>query len=268
MTSVRTLLTGMSTLALVAAFSSPSLAAKAIINDEELDQVTAAGQPKVAMAQAYDYAEAENEQKYKIAGEVKSFSQTELRALTLNNIFGENQVANATNIQSADGTTDASSQTNDVTQSWGASKAMDSVTVAGQPGGNVVVKAPKKSLITNINATGGNAAAGKIGFLWAFADEIADARSENSYAEAENEIKTNIAGVIETDSQRSLNALTVNNVFGLNQVANALNIVSGAVTVPDLAAGAATSGTQQSNTVNQYRGTPANAAAIVANAKL
>ncbi|HBP86854.1 MAG TPA: hypothetical protein PKK23_10595 [Nitrospirales bacterium] len=267
MTRVHTLLTGMSTLALVAAFSTPGLAAKAVINDAELDQVTAAGQPKIAMAQAYDDAYAENFQKYRIAGKIQQNSQEELRALTLNNVFGENQVANATNIQSADGTTDTSSQDNTVTQSWGAAKAMDYVKVAGERGGDVYVKSGK-GLITQIQANGGDAAAGKIGFLWAFADEIADARSEHGYADAYNDVKTDIAGVIETDSQKNLNALTVNNVFGLNQVANALNIVSGAVTVPDLAAGGAASGTQQSNTVNQFRGTPANAADIVANAKL
>lgn len=271
MSRARTLLTGMSTLVLVAAFSSPSLAAKAVINDEELDQVTAAGQPKIAMATAYDDADAYNEQEYKIGGKIQSRSQQSLRALTLNNVFGENQVASATNIQVADGTTDSSNQKNEVVQSWGASKAMDYVKVKGvaAPGGNAVVKG-KKGLINQNQAHGGNAAAaaGKIGFLWAFADEIADARSSDGDADAYNDVDVKIAGVIESHSQTNLNALTVNNVFGLNQVANALNIVAGGASGTGLTAGTGNSGTQQTNVIEQYRGTPANAAAIVANAKL
>ncbi len=270
MSRVRTLLTGMSTLALVAAFSTPSLAAKSVINDAELDQVTAAGQPKIAMATSVKGdAEAENDQKYKIAGTIQTKSQHQLRALTLNNVFGENQVATGTNIQVADGTTDSSNQKNKIVQSWGASKAMDYVTVDGvaAPGGK---GARVKGLIVQNSGNGGNAAAeaGKIGFLWAFADEIADARSKFGEAEAENDVEVKIAGLIETESQSNLNALTVNNVFGLNQVANALNIVAGGASGTGFTAGGANSGTRQSNRIEQYRGTPANAADIVANAKL
>jgi hypothetical protein len=96
------LITGVSALALVAAFATPTLAAKTVIDEEELDEVTAAGQPKIAQAhtQSGDYAVAVNFQVNVFAAHLGG--QEELTALTLNNIFGENQIANNVNIQSGD----------------------------------------------------------------------------------------------------------------------------------------------------------------------
>ena len=48
----QTLMTGISALALVSAFAAPTFAAKTVIEDEEMDEVTAAGQPKIAQAYA------------------------------------------------------------------------------------------------------------------------------------------------------------------------------------------------------------------------
>lgn len=257
---------GLASLALIAAFATPSLAAKTVIFDEELDNVTAAGEPKIAMAHGDSSAFAENFQDYHIDGTLKSESQNLLKALTLNNVFGENQVANATNVIAGSSST-ASGQANAITQSWGAAKAWDARTVAGvaAPGGDLNVI--QTGRINKQNGNAGNAAAapGQIKLLWMFADEIADAKSDGT-AVARNDIATAISGTVETMSQQSLTALTVNNVFGLNQVANGTNIASGGVgcdcALIDPSGG--NNNVAQSNTINQYRGTPFNAAAIVA----
>ena len=66
---------------------------------------------------------------------------------------------------------------------------------------------------------------------------------------------------LDTTSQSNLAALIVNNVVGMNQVANALNIAGGSVPLnnagPGMLSGSnfATTNTQ-SNTINQFRGTP------------
>ena len=179
----QTLLTGISAIALVAAFAAPTLAAKTVIGDEELDEVTAAGQPKIAQASTYKgTAKALNFQVSVFAAHIGG--QTGLNALTLNNIFGENQIANGVNIQ-AGGTgatgLNQGDQSNEAFQSWGSAKAHDYVAVKGEPGGAAVLKDKHgkgrcSGLIVKCNAVGGNASEGQIGLLWAFADEIADAK--------------------------------------------------------------------------------------------
>lgn len=277
---VRSSMTGLASLALIASFASPTLGAKTVIFDEELDAVTAAGQPKIAMAQAGSDAFATNDQIYHVEGSIETDSQNRLRALTLNNVFGENQVANGLNVQAGSGTTNASTQANEILQSWGAAKAWDAATVdgvaapggaggAGAPGGNVNGRLVKDSGNGGNGGNGGNAAAapGVIRLLWAFADEIADADSEFGPASALNQIDTAISGTVQAMSQQDLAALTVNNVFGLNQVGNGTNIAAGGLTGADITGGADVFGTQQSNVISQYRGTPANAAAVITAAK-
>ena len=86
----QTVITGISALALVAAFAAPTFAAKTVIEDEELDEVTAAGQPKIAQAHTFTgSATAVNFQVNVFAAHIDG--QQVLTALTLNNIFGENQ---------------------------------------------------------------------------------------------------------------------------------------------------------------------------------
>jgi hypothetical protein len=104
------------------------------------------------------------------------------------------------------------------------------------------------------------AAQGVVSVLWAFADEIASVdKSSGDNVYATNYVDTGVTGVIEGGAQSNISALTVNNVFGLNQVANALNVASGNIGFNPLeiqAAGGA-SAASQTNTINQYRGAPA-----------
>ena len=251
----QTLMTGLSAMALVAAFATPSLAAKTVIEDEELDEVTAAGQPKIAQSYTdVGTAVSLNFQVNVFAAHMGG--QEELTALTLNNIFGENQVANGVNIQSGSSATGSNSglQTNTATQSWGSSKAHDYVKVAGAPGGSAECFAA--GIIGKCSANGGNASEGKIGLLWEFADEIADAESRIGDAYANNTVVTIVAGSFDEFAQSGLTALTVNNVFGFNQVANGLNISAGPVDGTSIGGAGIGSATDQANTSDQWRGTP------------
>ena len=240
-----------SAMALVAAFATPTFAAKTVIEDEELDEVTAAGQPKIAQAHSgVGTATAVNFQVNVFAAHIGG--QEELTALTLNNIFGENQVANGVNIQA--GGNNSGAQQNNQTQSWGSAKAHDSSTVAGAPGGPAACSA--LGIIAKCNAAGGNASEGKVALLWEFADEIADASTDDGPATAANVVITVVAGTFDELAQKSLTALTVNNVFGFNQVANGLNISGGGLTGTDVAGAATGTSTGQANTSVQYRGAP------------
>ena len=251
----QSLITGIGAIALVAAFATPTLAAKTVIEEEELDEVTAAGQPKIAQAHTIegDLAVAVNFQVNVFAAHLGG--QEELTALTLNNIFGENQVANNVNIQAAnsDVGSNSGSQTNNTVQSWGSSKAWRSETVDGQAGGAAVCATA--GIIAKCNAQGGNASEGKIALLWEFADEIADATNELGDAIAANVVITIVAGTFDEFAQSGLTALTVNNVFGFNQVANGLNISSGDLAGTGIDGSLGTS-TTQANVSEQWRGSP------------
>ena len=179
--------------------------------------------------------------------------QENLTALTLNNIFGENQVANNVNIQSGD--LNGGSQSNNAVQSWGSSKAWSSEATPGAPGGPAACATA--GIIAKCNAQGGDASEGKIALLWEFADEIADASSVLDDALAVNVVVTIVAGTFDEFAQSGLTALTVNNIFGFNQVANGLNISAGSVdTAGGNIAGGAGSGTSQANVSEQWRGSP------------
>ena len=264
----QTLMTGVSAIALVAAFATPTFAAKTVIEEEELDEVTAAGQPKIAQAhvgggniQPWTQDSAES---VMVEGDATAINfqisvfashiggQEELTALTLNNIFGENQVANAVNIQA--GADNEGVQTNNIVQSWGSAKAHASVLAPGAPGGAAACGAA--GIIAKCTANGGDASDPKIGILWEFADEIADASSGNGPAFATNVVVTVVAGSFDEFAQSGLTALTVNNIIGFNQVANGLNISAGGVTGTTIEGAAVGSATGQHNTIEQWRGSP------------
>ena len=261
MKRVQSFITGIGALALVAAFATPTLAAKTVIDEEELDEVTAAGQPKIAQA----HVTGDNPEALAVAVnfQVNVFAahlggQEELTALTLNNIFGENQVANNVNIQAANSDVGVNSgtQTNNAMQSWGSSKAWNSTEVAGAPGG--AAACATVGIIAKCNAEGGDASEGKIALMWEFADEIADATNTEGDAIAANVVITIVAGTFDEFAQSGLTALTVNNVFGFNQVANGLNISSGDLSGTGIDGAGFGTSTNQNNTSGQWRGSPKN----------
>jgi hypothetical protein len=89
---------GLGSCVIAAAMVAPSFAAKKAVSDEELDMVTAAGQPTVVYAQ--DKATVSFNGTTSISQVIDTGAQTDLRALILNNVVGENQVHNGINIGS------------------------------------------------------------------------------------------------------------------------------------------------------------------------
>ncbi len=254
MRPVKTFIPFVASLALVAAFATPTLAKKTVILDEELDEVTAAGQPKIAQSHSNGgTSTAANFQVNVFAAHIGG--QTELFALTLNNVFGENQVANGVNIQSGDD--NSGDQSIDIGMSWGSAKAHDSDKFLPVPGvsgeGCLAI-----GIIAKCNAGDAvSAQPGQFAILWEFADEIADAENESGPATAFNFVVTIVAGSFEPEAQSGLTALTVNNIFGFNQVANGMNISGGFLTGIDIGEAGTGSGTGQNITVDLHRGAPA-----------
>jgi hypothetical protein len=119
-------------------WTAPSFAGKKALEEADLDNITAAGEPKIIQLEGVT-ASGDVNVSFSDFGSydlnIASESQTGLRALVLNNVLGENEVANAINILSntAGG---AASQSNTIAQSWGATKDIGAATVAGVAGGN------------------------------------------------------------------------------------------------------------------------------------
>lgn len=227
----------------------PSWAASQAMSDQELDHVTAAGQPAVVTAgsgSVVEFAAATD-----IALDIAPNSQAGLRALVLNNVAGENQIANGLNIS---GSSTNGDQTNGIGQSWGSINDTEAVVV---PGVTAAADLTCSGLICKQVASA-SAAPGTVRVLGVTGDQIVTggAASALTYRNA-----TAVAMTIDTNSQANLIALVVNNVAGLNQVGNAINMKGGGVSLTDnalvVSAGAAQGG-GQSNVINQYRGTPSN----------
>ena len=274
MKHIRALMTGVSVFALVAFLATPTFATKAVMEEEEMDEVTAAGQPKIAQAHVVGKGKGRNGKvcdgcpeedpgdALAVNFQVNVFAahlggQEFLTALTLNNIFGENQIANNINIQAAnsDFGSNSGAQTNNALQSWGSAKAWSSATAYGADGGAANCEA--FGLIAKCNANGGDASEAKIALLWEFADEIADAsNSGRGDAIAANVVVTIIAGTFDEFAQSELTALTVNNVFGFNQVVNGLNISGGDIIGTGIDGAGVGTTTNQNNTSAQWRGAP------------
>ncbi len=132
--------TGALLLALVAVFFwvAPSFAGKAALSEKDLDSITAAGEPKIIELSGIT-ASGNVSVTFTDTGSfdfnISPNSQTTLRALTVNNIVGENEIANALNISTATAT-NTNTQSNTIYQSWGSTKDIGVATVAGVNAGN------------------------------------------------------------------------------------------------------------------------------------
>jgi len=224
--------------------------ADAPLADSELDYITAGGQPAIVEGgpnSTITFAPATD-----IAQDIAPFSQAGLRALVLNNVAGENQVANGMNVS---GASQSGAQTNGLTQSWGSINDTTAVVV------------PAVTAVADVNCNGALickaspvaiAIPGTIRVLSNTADQVVSGGANSSllYTPA-----TSIAQRIDTNSQTNLVGLVVNNVAGLNQVGNAINIhgSSTSLTADGLVVGPSTGqAAGQQNVISQYRGTPAN----------
>jgi hypothetical protein len=243
----------MGTFLIAAAMVSPSFAGKKAVSDEELDLVTAAGQPvivEIGTNGTVSFTPTTN-----IAQTIQTNAQTNLRALALNNVAGENQVANGINISGASQATGLA-QANTITQSWGSTADITIVSIPGATGslpancgGALICK-----VSTQVTTLGGVARR-----LSKTADVIIDVAADGTVSYTPS---MNIQSTIDGTAQTNLVALVVNNVAGLNQVSNGVNILGNTMTLNSsgiaITGNAATSGGAQSNGLAAYRGTPAN----------
>ncbi len=268
-------------LALMASFlwSVPAFAGKAALSENDMDGITAAGEPKVIDADAGPgtnlVSYLENTTLDMGFGEG---AQNNLKALILNNVLGEQSVATALNVGTGGGSR-SGSQANSIDQSWGSTKDL----VPGvDPVGSIpgATKAGSDNTFNGTRCIFGPCAVGNNArvinnpvILSAYADLIIDAvtcgcggtanvitaTQENNY---ELDVGTSViqGGTSTGPAGVNLAALVVNNAVGQNLVAAGWNIVAGTVggsTPPIISSDAAGLGqTNQSNTSNQFRGAP------------
>jgi hypothetical protein len=262
----------LSLVAFVAVFvAAPSALAKKALSEDEMDLITAAGQPKIIQTGTGEITFFDGPVNSLILG---TDSQSSLSALTLNNVVGEVQLANAINVTAAIFAA-GSEQTNTITQSWGATKDWTSSTVAGvsataassaSAAASSTASCFKCGVVRSGNAAASTAAAaaastspGSNKILTKYADQIIESVSGDVFVEQNGTSSL----ILEGTAQTTLSALVVNNIVGLSQVANAINIMGNSVNAnPGLPAFQVNPATElraaasQSNTINQFRGTP------------
>jgi len=262
----------LSLVALVAVFlAAPSAMAKKALSEDELDLITAAGQPKIIQTGTGTITFTDSPV-YTMS--LSTSSQSTLTALALNNVAGEVQIANAINIATVSFGS-GPVQANSITQSWGATKDWTSASVAGASAIATVVATAtitatntctkcgiQKVTTGNITITVNNSAtasSGVIKVLTKYADDIVETNS-GDITVYQNGLATLS---LDQGSQTALSALVVNNIVGLSQVANGVNVIAASVglnpSIPNLAfsqAGNITNALSQTNNIIQYRGTP------------
>jgi hypothetical protein len=276
--------------AVVAVFlAAPSAMAKKKLADQELDLITAAGQPKIVQTGtgSITFTEGPN-----FTLDIQTGSQTDTQGLVINNVAGENQLATGLNIAGSVFLNNQG-QSNTISQSWGATKdftfvTIDTKTFAGVSAVavNVLIPIQARADCSNVagvtkcgvnqpgdqnlavaatavaNAAPGGGVAGAIGILSRYADVIIETVSGDITVD-ENAVATLN---IQTASQTNLAALVLNNVVGMNQVASGVNIMGQQTQLSPFILFGATllSGTNaQSNDITQCRGTPCNRPAAV-----
>lgn len=246
------LMIGMGTFVIAAAMVSPSFAGKKAVSDDELDLVTAAGQPVIV--QIGGSGTVTFVPSTRIAQTIQTNSQTALRALALNNVVGENQVANGINI-TGQSVSSSLAQSNTITQSWGSTA---DITVASVGSAFSSIPANCSGALICKVSTQTTTVGGIARRLSKAADVIIEITGTGTVTYSPS---MNIASSIDGGGQTGLVALVVNNVAGLNQVGNGVNIAGGGLTLGSsgisvVGGNASTGG--QSNSLAGYRGTPAN----------
>ncbi|MBI4522534.1 MAG: hypothetical protein HY695_01840 [Deltaproteobacteria bacterium] len=249
----------------------PAYAGKATLSEAELDEVTAAGQPKIVISEvntdvgtnSVSFIEA-----LSVDLNLGNGAQNNLRALTLNNVLGENEVANAMNIVSTSQNANIT-QANVIQQSWGS--VLDFSGIAGSTGGS----GGAEIAITGGRCVFGPCVVGANGRngsnarrLTAMGDVIIHATGgivDVSVLETNSSelfLGLDSGGGVAPQAQQGLAALVLNNVVGMNQVANGVNILGGDISLATgTIAGSNSLGggrgvANQSNIADQFRGAP------------
>jgi hypothetical protein len=292
-------------LALAAALffaAAPSFAGKSkkALSESDLDKITAAGEPTIIQVSGVSVSTTTGDASVEVSFEdtasseftLAADSQTELRALTVNNVVGENQLANGINVTSTIG--GGAQQSNNITQSWGSVKVTDVaittvdedadasadatiVNVSGVVSLDKCVGFSCNSNADNSNQTAtaaATASAVAIGLavpIFMSADVIVHVEDVDiSTTSGDGELLISVLQDSEASltlgpgSQTTLAALVVNNISGKNQVANGINIANAggiAISSPSFVIEGIGNGvfSTQSNHIAQYRGTPINA---------
>jgi hypothetical protein len=260
----------LSLVAFVAVFvAAPGALAKKALTEDEMDLITAAGQPKIIQTGTGDITFTDSPVNTLSLG---TDAQRTLTALVLNNVAGEVQLANALNITVVGFQNGILSQDNTITQSWGATKDWTASSVAGVSATAASSAAASASSAATCSKCGinraGNAAAstaaaaaastspGVLKVLTKYADQIVETVSGDVFVEQNG----NQTLSLDSGSQQQMAALVVNNVVGLSQVANAVNVLANQTLMnvggTTLNAAFFANGQSQANTITQYRGTP------------
>jgi hypothetical protein len=245
-------------------WSVPSFAGKTVLSEDELDQLTAAGQPTVIQASGTTNTitlSDTNRAQLVLGGDF----QAGLKALTVNNTLGENEVSSLGNIASSLGN-NTGKQENTINQSWGSVLDVGFLSQNIGRGGTGSFTGPK--CVFGPCSTNGTGASNQAARLSKYADVIIEALATTgnntiNVQETPN-YELDIGGGNATTvppilgAQDSLAALIVNNVAGRNLVANAINISAGAVdmTLAPSINSAGSAGVTQTNVIRQYRGSP------------
>lgn len=267
---MRKLLGAFVVLLAVAALAHPALAATTL-TDDDLEQVTAAGEPQVLIAEAATgVATATFVDDAVFNLNIPTNSQQGLRALTVANVVGEAQLLVNLNVLSASGSINNTDQRNFSVQSWGSTMPLLSATVAGVPGISQTTTANAActtSCTSNpLNKANGNigvvAAPGQIQIASASADEIIRASGgTGAFVSSDSQPVFNLT--FSPNGQVDLSALFIANVVGRVQAAYNINIAAAALNLvpsPDTPFASPTLfavGTiKQVNSGVQFRGTP------------
>lgn len=252
----------------VALWSAPAFAAKAL-TDEDLDVVTAAGEPKVLWANGTETnggtVEYIDDAVFNL--DIPTDAQKGLRALTVANVVGEAQLLVNLNVVSASNEIRGTDQRNFSVQSWGSTLAIPEAvaTVDGVPGINTVANPLCTTSCTGTAKTNGNigvvAAPGAIEIGVASADVIMRADGAGARITSDQEPVFNLK--FNTNSQVDLAALFIANVVGRVQAAYNINIAAANLNLVPSAersfaepVGFTTAVIKQVNSGVQFRGTP------------
>jgi len=243
-----------------------------VLNDQDLDSITASGQPTVVIA---DNGEASQKDASTQTLHLVENAQAGLRALAITNVVGEAQLLVNLNVISVAGDIAGVDQRNFAVQSWGSTLPKIARTVEGEPAVENEIEAEAKNCRdceAEINALTGAqigvtniAAPGKIEIASASGDVIVDG-SEGATVQDASAATLSFA----PNSQVDLAALFIANIAGRTQAAFNVNIASSTLNLfpstdsPFTDPSASSSAVlKQTNSGVQFRGTPITAAASI-----
>ncbi len=255
--------------AIAVLLAAPAVAAKkSLLTEDELDAITAAGEPTVMIAEATTgVGSITFKDEAAFALNIPKDAQKGLRALTVANVVGEVQLLVNLNVLSAVKDVAGTDQRNFSVQSWGSTLPNLSATVAGVPGivTNPLCTASGAGASCNGNANaniGVVAAPGQIEIASASGDVIASAKG-GSGASVDLVQQPAFALNLQSEAQVNLASLFIVNVVGRAQAAYNINIAAATLNlIPDPGSPFATpfqnatGQIKQTNSGVQFRGTP------------